>query len=98
MIIDGKKEAEIIRSEIKKEISHLKSKTKKTPSLTVILIGDYTPSKIYVKNKEKSALEVGIKSEVIKYPKDVSEKEILKKIDDLNKNEKISGILVKRKF
>ncbi len=37
---------------------------------------------------------MGIKSEVIKYPKDVSEKEILKKIDDLNKNEKISGILV----
>ena len=94
MIIDGKREAETVKNEIKKEISDIKSKTSKAPSLTVILIGDYTPSKIYVKNKEKSALEVGIKSEVIKYPKDVSEKEILKKIDDLNKNEKISGILV----
>ena len=94
MIIDGNKEAETVKNEIKKEISDIKLKTSKTPSLTVILIGDYTPSKIYVKNKEKSALEVGIKSEVIKYPKDVSEKEILKKIDDLNKNEKISGILV----
>ena len=94
MIIDGKKEAEIIRSEIKKEISHLKSKTKKTPSLTVILIGDYTPSKIYVKNKEKSALEVGINSEIIKYPKNVSEKEILIKLDELNKDESVSGILV----
>ena len=94
MIIDGKKEAETVKNEIKKEISDIKLKTSKAPSLTVILIGDYTPSKIYVKNKEKSALEVGIKSEVIKYPKDVSEKEILKKIDDLNKNEKISGILV----
>ncbi len=94
MIIDGKKEAEILKSKIKKEISGIKSKTNKTPSLTVILIGDYAPSKIYVKNKELSALEVGIKSEVIKYPKDVSEKEILKKIDDLNENEKISGILV----
>ena len=94
MIIDGKKEAETVKNEIKKEISDIKSKTSKAPSLTVILIGDYAPSKIYVKNKEKSALEVGIKSEVIKYPKDVSEKEILKKIDDLNKNEKISGILV----
>ena len=94
MIIDGKKEAEIIRSEIKKEISHLKSKTKKTPSLTVILIGDYTPSKIYVKNKEKSALEVGINSEIIKYPKKVSEKEILIKLDELNKDESVSGILV----
>ena len=94
MIIDGKKEAEIIRSEIKKEISDLKLKTKKTPCLTVILIGDYTPSKIYVKNKEKSALEVGIKSEIIKYPKSISEQEILKKIDELNKDKKISGILV----
>ena len=94
MIIDGKKEAEIIRSEIKKEISDLKLKTKKTPFLTVILIGDYTPSKIYVKNKEKSALEVGIKSEIIKYPKSISEQEILKKIDELNKDKKISGILV----
>ena len=94
MIIDGNKEAETVKNEIKKEISDIKLKTNKAPSLTVILIGDYAPSKIYVKNKEKSALEVGIKSEVIKYPKDVSEKEILKKIDDLNKNEKISGILV----
>ena len=94
MIIDGNKEAQTVKNEIKKEISDIKSKTSKAPSLTVILIGDYAPSKIYVKNKEKSALEVGIKSEVIKYPKDVSEKEILKKIDDLNKNEKISGILV----
>ena len=94
MIIDGKKEAETVKNEIKKEISDIKSKTNKAPSLTVILIGDYAPSIIYVRNKEKSALEVGIKSEVIKYPKNVSEKEILKKIDDLNKNEKISGILV----
>ena len=53
MIIDGKKEAEIIESEIKKEISDLKTKIKKIPSLTVILIGDYVPSQIYVKNKEK---------------------------------------------
>ena len=94
MIIDGKREAETVKNEIKKEISDIKSKTNKAPSLTVILIGDYAPSIIYVRNKEKSALEVGIKSEVIKYPKNVSEKEILKKIDDLNKNEKISGILV----
>ena len=94
MIIDGKKEAEIIRNEIKKEISSIKSKINKTPSLSVILIGEYAPSKIYVKNKEKSALEVGINSEIIKYPKSVSEKEILIKIDKLNKDKKISGILV----
>ena len=94
MIIDGKKQAEIIRNEIKKEISDLKKKSGKTPSLTVILIGDYAPSLIYVKNKEKSAREVGINSEIIRYPKNVSEKDILEKIEELNKNDEISGILV----
>ena len=94
MIIDGKKQAEIIRNEIKKEISDLKKKSGKTPSLTVILIGDFAPSLLYVKNKEKSAREVGINSEIIRYPKNVSEKDILEKIEELNKNDKISGILV----
>ena len=94
MIIDGKKEAEIIRNEIKKEISDLKKNKGKTPSLTVILIGDFAPSLIYVKNKEKSAREVGINSEIIRYPKNVSEKDILEKIEELNKNAEISGILV----
>jgi len=94
MIIDGKKEAEIIRNEIKKEISDLKKKNGKTPSLAVILIGDFAPSLIYVKNKEKSAREVGINSEIIRYPKNVREKDILEKIKELNKNDEISGILV----
>ena len=94
MIIDGKKEAEIIESEIKKEISDLKTKIKKIPSLTVILIGDYVPSQIYVKNKEKKAKAVGMNSEIIKYPKTVSEKEVLNKIAELNRNESTSGILV----
>ena len=94
MIIDGKKQAEIIRNEIKKEILDLKKKNGKTPSLTVILIGDFAPSLIYVKNKEKSAREVGINSEIIRYPKNVGEKDILEKIEELNKNDEISGILV----
>ena len=94
MIIDGKREAEIIRSELKKEISDLKSKTNKTPILTVILIGEFVPSKIYVKNKERSALEVGINSRIIKYPENVSEKEVLIKIEELNKDKNVSGILV----
>ncbi len=94
MIIDGKKAAEIIKNEIKKEISDLKAKKNKIPSLTVILIGEYIPSQIYVKNKEKSAKEVGMNSEIIKYPETVSEKEVLNKIEELNKNMNTSGILV----
>jgi methylenetetrahydrofolate dehydrogenase (NADP+)/methenyltetrahydrofolate cyclohydrolase len=94
MIIDGKKEAALLREEIKKEILLLKEKTKKVPGLSVILIGDFTPSQIYVKNKEKNSKEVGINSEVIKYPKDITEQEILNKIKELNNNPEVSGILV----
>jgi len=94
MIIDGKKEAAILRGEIKKEIESIKSKTNKIPGLTVILIGDFAPSQIYVRNKEKNSKEVGINSEVVKYPKEVTEQEVLKKIESLNNNKDVSGILV----
>ena len=94
MIIDGKKEAEVLRHEIKKEISLLKEKTKKVPTLSVILIGNYAPSEIYVKNKVKKYKEVGINSNIIRYPDNVSENEVLKKIIELNEDSKVSGILV----
>ena len=94
MIIDGKKEAQLLRDKIKKEIESLKSKNNKVPGLTVILIGDFVPSQIYVKNKERNAKEVGINSDIIRYAKDVSEQEVLKKIKELNNNEAVSGILV----
>ena len=94
MIIDGKKEAALLREEIKKEISSIKEKHNKTPGLSVILIGDFAPSLIYVNNKEKNSRDVGINSEVIRYPESVTEKEVLNKIDELNKNESVSGILV----
>ena len=94
MIIDGKKEAQLLRNEIKKEIESIKSKNNKVPGLTVILIGDFAPSQIYVKNKEKNAKEVGINSEVVRYPKEVTEQEVLNKIKELNDNDAVSGILV----
>ena len=94
MIIDGKKEAQLLRNEIKKEIESIKSKNNKVPGLTVILIGDFAPSQIYVKNKEKNAKEVGINSEVVRYSKEVTEQEVLNKIKELNDNDAVSGILV----
>jgi methylenetetrahydrofolate dehydrogenase (NADP+)/methenyltetrahydrofolate cyclohydrolase len=94
ILIDGKKVAAELREELKKEVTHLKSSTNKVPGLTVILIGELAPSKIYVKNKEKSANEVGIKSEIIKYPDSVEEKKVLEKISELNKDDSVSGILV----
>lgn len=93
MIIDGKKISENLIKELKKEISQINKKGK-TPKLSVILIGDYPPSKIYVNNKEKKAKEVGIRSEVIKYPKDIEESKVLEKIKALNNDSNVNGILV----
>ena len=94
ILIDGKKIAAELREELRKEVVELKAKYNKVPGLTVILIGDMAPSQIYVRNKEKSANEVGLKSEVIRYPEAVEEKTVLDKIEELNKDENISGILV----
>ena len=94
MIIDGKKISAVLREKLKEKVSKLKSTYNAVPGLTVILIGENPPSKIYVKNKEKSAIEVGINSEVIRYQDNVEEKVVLNKIKELNENDKVSGILV----
>ncbi len=94
MIIDGKKTAAKLRNELKKKISDLKSSFNSVPGLTVILVGEDPASKIYVKNKEKFSKEIGINSEVIRYPENIKEKVVLDKIIELNKNQKVSGILV----
>ena len=94
MIIDGKKISAVLREKLKEKVSKLKSTYNAVPGLTVILVGEDPPSKIYVKNKEKSAIEVGINSEVIRYQDNVEEKVILNKIKELNENDKVSGILV----
>jgi methylenetetrahydrofolate dehydrogenase (NADP+) / methenyltetrahydrofolate cyclohydrolase len=94
ILIDGKKIAADLREELRQEVVELKSKHNKIPGLTVILIGDMAPSQIYVRMKEKAANEVGLKSEVIRYPEVVEEKTVLDKIEELNKDESISGILV----
>ena len=94
MIIDGKKVAADLRADLKKKVAELKSNYNTVPGLTVVLVGEDSPSKIYVKNKEKFAKEVGMNSEVIRYPENVEEKVLLNKIKELNNNDKVSGILV----
>ena len=94
ILIDGKKTAAKLREKLKNEVLQLKIKYNKVPGLTVILIGELAPSQIYVRNKEKSANEVGLKSNVVKYPENVEEKTVLKKIEELNNDVSVSGILV----
>ena len=94
MIIDGKKISAVLREKLKKKVSEFKSTYNTVPGLTVILVGEDPPSKIYIKNKAKSAIEIGINSEVIRYPDNVKEELVLNKIKELNKNDRVSGILV----
>jgi len=94
ILIDGKKVAAELRVELQQEVSELKKIYNKVPGLTVILIGDMAPSQIYVRMKEKAANEVGLKSEVIRYPGTIEEKTVLDKIEELNKDVSVSGILV----
>ena len=68
ILIDGKKAAAELREELKKEVLELKSKYNAVPGLTVILVGEDPASKIYVKNKEKFAKEVGMNSEAAFFP------------------------------
>tara|TARA_E500000178_G_scaffold238751_1_gene235248 strand:+ start:160 stop:1005 length:846 start_codon:yes stop_codon:yes gene_type:complete len=93
-LIDGKKIAAELRNELKVEVDNINKKFNKVPGLTVILIGDLAPSQIYVRNKEKFAKEIGLKSEIIRYPHDIQEISVLKKIDELNNDQTVSGILV----
>ena len=93
MIIDGKKIAAELREELKKKIIEFKATYKSIPGLTVILIGEDPAIKIYVKNKQKHAKDIGINSEIIKYHESVDEKTVLDKISKLNNDKKISGIL-----
>lgn len=92
MIIDGKAIAYQIQEETKKEISL--HKNKRTPTLAVILVGDDPASQIYVNKKEKECSNVGIDSLDCHLAKDVTEIELLEKIQEYNLNSDIDGILV----
>jgi methylenetetrahydrofolate dehydrogenase (NADP+)/methenyltetrahydrofolate cyclohydrolase len=92
-IIDGKTRAKQIRESLKKDVSDLKAKGI-TPKLTVVLVGDDPASHIYVSNKEKACADVGILSETHKLPANTKESEIIRLIDQLNKDKSVHGILV----
>lgn len=92
-LIDGRQIGKDIRKEIKEAVDKLKEQGH-TPGLAVIIVGDDPASHTYVKNKQKSSTEVGMKSELIKLPETVSEEELLEHVEKLNKDDSIHGILV----
>lgn len=89
-IIDGKKTAMQVRAELKAKISALPD----APTLAIILVGNDDSSLIYVRNKQKAAAEIGLKTELYHLPEDSSEESVLKIIDDCNHNADVNGIIV----
>lgn len=92
-LINGKEIGNTIRQSIQQEVNVLKEKGI-TPGLTVILVGDDPASQTYVRNKQKSCEQMGIYSELIKLPAEVTEEALLQQIEQLNSNPTIDGILV----
>ena len=94
IIIDGKKIAQNIRLEIAQDIDRIKSSYSINPKLIAVLIGDDPASEIYVRNKKRSALEVGIDADVINLPEATSEEKLLNLLEQLNNDKSVHGILV----
>ena len=93
IIINGKEIGQEIRTGVATRVQELKAKGI-TPGLAVILVGDNPASKTYVANKQKSCEQIGMFSELIKLPEDISEQALLEQIRELNDRKDIHGILV----
>ncbi|MCP1145186.1 bifunctional methylenetetrahydrofolate dehydrogenase/methenyltetrahydrofolate cyclohydrolase FolD [Lysinibacillus endophyticus] len=92
-IINGKEIGQEIRKSVENRVKELKEQGL-TPGLAVILVGDNPASQTYVRNKQKSCEAIGIFSELIKLPAEVTEEELLEQINILNNRDDIHGILV----
>ena len=93
IIIDGKELAKKTRANLKIDCDNLKSKGI-NPKLAVIMVGDNPASKVYVKNKSKACEEVGIEYEEYLLDEDITQKELISLIDDLNLRDDVTGILL----
>lgn len=89
-VIYGNEVAREIRSELKKKIEDLK----RAPHLVVILVGNNPASETYVGGKEKACAQVGMKSSVVRMDDSISEETLIQKIDELNSDRSVDGILV----
>ena len=93
-IIDGKLVSSVLREELKKNIARANEKYGKVFKLTVIIAGNDPASEIYVRNKEKACLSVGIVSDTIKLPENVTNEELQKVVSAAANDETVDGILV----
>lgn len=92
-LIDGKAVSLKIKERVQQRVEKLKENGI-TPGLSVVLVGDDSASQTYVKNKKKTCESLGMRSDLHLYPESLSEQELLAKIDELNNDPEIHGILV----
>ena len=93
-LIDGNKTAAIIKAEIAREVKKIQAEGGKIPHLAAILVGHDGGSETYVAYKIKDCEEVGYKSSMIRYEDDVTEAELLAKVDELNSDADVDGFIV----
>ncbi|OFY98082.1 MAG: bifunctional 5,10-methylene-tetrahydrofolate dehydrogenase/5,10-methylene-tetrahydrofolate cyclohydrolase [Bacteroidetes bacterium RIFCSPLOWO2_12_FULL_31_6] len=94
ILLDGKKISDQIKDEIAIEVAKLKAVGKKIPHLAAILVGNNGASETYVASKVKSCEKVGFHSSLIRFENSVSEIDLLKKIEELNKDNDVDGFIV----
>lgn len=94
VLIDGKLVSEKTRENIKGDVEAFKERYRAVPGLAVIVVGNDPASAVYVRNKHKACLSVGINSLQIELPEETTEEELLSKIDELNIDPAVNGILV----
>jgi methylenetetrahydrofolate dehydrogenase (NADP+)/methenyltetrahydrofolate cyclohydrolase len=93
-LLDGKKTAEDIKSEIAAEVQKMKNNGEKVPHLAAVIVGNDGASLTYVGSKVKACERVGFESTLVKMPSTTSETELLKKIKELNEDPNIDGFIV----
>ncbi len=94
ILLSGKTVSANTREKISKDVKDFKEKTGMTPGLAVIIVGENEASKVYVRNKHKACMEVGMYSKVVELPESTPEDELLDLIRELNADDSIHGILV----
>jgi methylenetetrahydrofolate dehydrogenase (NADP+)/methenyltetrahydrofolate cyclohydrolase len=93
-LLDGRLVAEHLKSRIKKEIVEIIDAKLRAPHIAAVLVGNNAASEIYVRNKEKSAKELGFTASVYKFPETFSEKDLLAAIEFMNRDEELDGYIV----
>jgi methylenetetrahydrofolate dehydrogenase (NADP+)/methenyltetrahydrofolate cyclohydrolase len=93
-LLDGQTIAEAIKKEVAEEVRQVKAKHDAVPRLAAILVGDDAASAVYVRNKVRACVEVGIASEQISLPTSTTTDELLGVVRALNQNDDVDGILV----